>query len=158
MGVHGARSTDWLVDPAPLLLRLAGGDIRKANERARLALRTGKPGGRVPQHPDLLTQLSFGTWRFLLPDRDPGRQLLWHNALHHAFPQLVVTPSQLVTQVDGIHKLRNRVAHLEPLLRSGIVERQFKAIRSVLTAVDPHVEHWLVSRQRLTTVLRLRPA
>jgi hypothetical protein len=36
----------------------------------------------VPGHPDVLAQLSFGTWRFLLPSNDPGRELLWNQAIN----------------------------------------------------------------------------
>jgi hypothetical protein len=152
-----AHALDWLMDPAPLLIRLAGADIAQAANRAHAALRTGKPGGRVPGHPDVLTQLSFGTWRFLLPSNDPGRELLWNQALNAAFPHLDVPPTRLVKQVDGVYRLRNRVAHLEPLLRSGAVQDQIKAMRAVLSAINPEIENWFTSRQRGTTVLKARP-
>jgi len=35
----------------------------------------------------------------------------------------------LVRKADGIHMLRNRVAHLEPLLRSGVVHQEFTDMR-----------------------------
>lgn len=151
---HGA---DWLMDPSHLLIRLAGSDIAKAADRARTALRTGKPGGRVPGHPDVVAQLMFGTWRFLLPSKDPGRQLLWSQALSKGFPYLMVKPANLVQRIDGIYRLRNRVAHLEPLLRSGLVHNEIKAIRGVLRAIDPTIEGWFTSRQRVTATLRARP-
>jgi hypothetical protein len=152
-----AHSADWLMDTSHLLARLAGKDIDKATRRARAALRTGRPGGRVPGHPDVLAQLSFGTWRFLLPSKDPGRQLLWSQALSRAFPYLTGKHAQLVEQVDGIYRLRNRVAHLEPLLRTGVVQNQVTAMRAVLSSIDPTVETWFTSRQRVTAVLRARP-
>ena len=148
---------DWLMEPARLLTRLAGGDITKAVDRARNASRKGKPGGRVPGHPDVLAQLSFGTWRFLLPSRDPGRLLLWRQALASSFPHLTVRPAALVQQVDSIYRLRNRVAHLEPLLRSGLVQNEIKAMRAVLLAIDPTVEAWFTSHQRVTAILKVRP-
>jgi hypothetical protein len=151
------HSADWLMDPAHLLIRLAGSDITKAADRARTALRTGRPGGRVPGHPDVLAQLTFGTWRFLLPSRDPGRQLLWRQALSKSFPHLTVKPANLVQQIDGIYRLRNRVAHLEPLLRSGLVHSEITAIPVVLRAIDPTIEAWFTSRQRVTATLRARP-
>ena len=122
-----AHSSDWLMDPTHLLVRLAGSDITKAEGRARTALRAGKPGGRMPGHPDVLAQLTFGTWRFLLPSKDPGRQLLWTQALVLGFPGLTITSAALVRKIDGIYRLRNRVAHLEPLLRSGLVHNELTA-------------------------------
>ena len=148
------HSSDWLMDPARLLHRLVGDDIRKATRRAQVARRgTGTP----PGHPDILAQLSFGTWRFLLPDKDPGRQLLWNKTLAAAFPKLAGAPSDLVDHVDHIYKLRNRVAHLEPILNSGIVADRLGRMGTVLLAIDPALEAWFVSRQRVTATLRTRP-
>lgn len=152
------HSTDWLMDPSHLLRRLAGRDIDNAADHARKALKTGNRRGRSPRHPDVLAQLSFGTWRFLLPDNDPGRLLLWTDALHRAFPHLTITPSQLVAQVAGLHRLRNRVAHLEPLLQPDLLEEEFKAMLGVLSAIDPVMATWFTSLQRVTITLRARPS
>jgi len=48
----------------------------------------------------------------LLPDRDAGKQRLWNDALHAAFPGIQGDPRQLVQRIDGIYRLRNRVAHV----------------------------------------------
>jgi hypothetical protein len=151
-GSQQAHSSDWLLDPSHILRRLAGDDIDRATEHARRALR-----GRLPSHADVLAQLTLGTWRFLLPDRDAGKQLLWTDALSNAFPHLVGTPRDLVNQVDSVYRIRNRVAHLEPLLRSGLVRDSFVAMRSVLGAVDHHLSDFLNSRQRITPILKARP-
>ncbi|GAA1836256.1 Abi family protein [Nocardioides hankookensis] len=151
-GLPHAR--DWLMDPSRLLKRLLRDDLEKATKRATTALRGS---GRAPGHPDVLTQLTFGTWRFLLPDRDPGRRLLWDQALRHGFPHLSVQPRDLVAQVDGVYRLRNRVAHLEPLLAQGAVRAEYNAMRHVLAAIDPTIEQWFTSRQRITAALRARP-
>lgn len=150
------RDRDWLLDPAPLLRRLVREqELTKARQRAEQAIRHHR---RPVAHADLLAQLSFGTWRPLLPDRDPGRQRLWNDALHAAFPHLNRTPRELVKSVHGIYQLRNRVAHLEPLLRSGNVRTQFTNMRTVLSEIKPAVEQWFVSNQRITTALRARPS
>ena len=156
-GSGSAHSADWLMDPAPLLVRLAGRDIREATSRAQRAVRSGQPQGRAAIHADVLAQLSLGTWRYLLPDKDPGRQRLWSDALSHAFPNLTGTGRDLTRQVAGIHQIRNRVAHLEPLLRSGMARRELNAMRAVLAAIDPLAEQWFTSQQRVATILRARP-
>jgi hypothetical protein len=148
------HSTDWLMDPSHLLQRLAGRDIGKATTRAQSALRAQ---GTTPGHPDVLAQINFGTWRFLLPDNDPGRQLLWRAALNTAFPYIQGTERDLVDDVDNIYKLRNRVAHLEPLLNSGMVANRFRRMRTVLLSIDPHIEQWFISRQRVTSSLAAKP-
>jgi hypothetical protein len=153
-GTGRSHGTDWLMDPSHLLQRLARKDIDKASGRARSALRSS---GRTPGHPDILAQLSFGTWRYLLPSNDPGRQRLWRDALHLAFPLLAGPPATLVAHVDAAYKLRNRVAHLEPLLRPGMVRSELTAMREVLKTIDPVCEQWFTSRQRVTSTLRARP-
>lgn len=153
-----AHGTDWLLDPAHLLGRLAGDDIRKATRFATRALRTVANPDPQPVHGDVLAQPSFATWRYLLPDRDPGRQRLWHDAVHAAFPHLARPVPDLVDSVEHIYRLRNRVAHLEPLLHTATVSRQLAGMRKVLAEIDPHAEQWLTSRQRVSTVLRQRPS
>lgn len=156
--VSGRRHhRDWLSDPSHLLRRLTRGDVSTAVSRAERALHTQRQGRRALVHGDVVAQINLGTWRFLLPDRDPGRQRLWTDSLSAAFPHLVGTPAELVARVDQIYKLRNRVAHLEPLLISPTLEIRFRQLRAVLASISPEVESWFVSRQRMTSVLRSRP-
>lgn len=137
--------------------RVVGPNITKATEQARFAPRGPRHRTRVVGHPDIVDQLTFGTWRFLLPDRDPGLQCLWADSAHAAFPHLPDEPATLVFKVDGIYRLRTRVAQLEPLLRSGMVRNEVNDIRWVLAAMDPNLEEWFTSRQRVTNLLRQRP-
>lgn len=148
-------SSEWLLDPAPLLRRLVrSAELAKAHSRASSAIR-GK--GRTVCHGDLLAQLSFGTWRFLLPDSDPGRQYLWRASLSRAFPHLARTSRDLVDSVDGIYRLRNRVAHLEPLLRVPAVRQQIANMHRVLGEIDPDVAHWYSATERASDLLLSRP-
>ncbi|MET4224549.1 hypothetical protein [Oerskovia enterophila] len=151
---------DWLMDPAPLLTRLTRGDIDTATTRAATAskYRKGSGRGRPVQHGDVLAQLSLGTWWFLLPSRnDAGRQLLWKEALEGSFPHLTRKPEYLVSAVEGVYRIRNRVAHLEPLLNTGDVRRQVTNVREVLGEIDPALEQWAMGWQRVTTMLSTRP-
>lgn len=151
----GFRNRDWLLDPAPLLRRLVREqELGKARQRAEQAIRRHR---RPVAHADLLAQLSFGTWRFLLPDRDPGRQRLWNDALRFAFPHLNHPSRGLVDSVHSVYQLRNRVAHLEPLLRSGQIRAQYVNMRIILSAIDPAADQWFTANQRVTSVLRARP-
>ncbi|MDR3202138.1 MAG: hypothetical protein LBT54_03260, partial [Bifidobacteriaceae bacterium] len=149
-----SHNPDWLIDPAPLLSRLLQADLAKATQRAQLATRTH---GRVPAHHDILAQLSFGAWRFLLPNANPGRQYLWNHALTRAFPHLARPVNDFVADIDSLYRLRNRVAHLESVLDIRFANRHFRAMRRVLGEVDPRVEEWFTSQQRITTVLKNRP-
>ncbi len=152
-----SHSSDWLLDPSHLLQRLLGKDIEKAIANASRAVARKGRARRLPNHNDVLAQLSFGTWRYLMPDKDAGRRLLWRDAISFAFPHLESAGEELTRRVRGVHQLRNRIAHLEPLLQSGFVETEFANMRFILAGIDPEVETWMVSRQRVTSILRQQP-
>lgn len=154
----GFHSPDWLLDPAPLLIRLTrnGQDIRKARDHATASARSWQPS-RAVAHSDVLAQVPLGTWRYLLPNKDAGRQRLWNEALRDAFPKLATAPRSLTAKVHDIHLLRNRVAHLEPLIRTGVVRNRLTDVLHVLRAVDTVPEQWASGQQRVTTVLKARP-
>lgn len=151
------HSSEWVLDPSHLLQRLLASDLNAARRRARVAVKAGEPGGRSVTHDDVVAQLTFGTWRYLLPGTDPGRQLLWNKSLCQAFPYLALPPQDLVSKIDGIYRLRNRVAHLEPVLRGDLVRDQYNNMRDVLEAIDPALKDWFISNQRVTRTLRTRP-
>ena len=138
---------DWLLAPARLLQRLLRNDLAKA-----AAITSGARRAQ-PTHDDLLTHLTLGTWRYLLPDADPGKQYLWRAALSGAFPYLVGQPRRLTEAVTGIWLLRNRVAHLEPLTKTSALRRQVRNMRFVLRSIDPALELWLDAASRLPAVL-----
>lgn len=151
------HSDEWLLDPSALLLRLVGRDLHEATKRSSKSTRRRPAGQRSPLHADLVAAMSMGTWRFLLPGRkDAGKQLLWDEALHEAFPNLRRTPQQLEGAVDGVYRMRNRVAHLEPLIDSR-VEAQLVNMRTVIGAIDPELLSWFSSTERISVVLRQRP-
>lgn len=147
---------EWLVNPAPLLNRLLGSSWEKTRTRVARQSRTS-PRAAVQMHADIVAQLPFSAWRFLLPDKDPGRRLLWEQATRWAFPGWENDSLALTKDVAGLVMLRNRVAHLEPIIRPGYVERQLSGMRRVVGAIDPAAEVWLVTQQRITTVLKGRP-
>jgi hypothetical protein len=112
---------------------------------------------RTPGHDDYVAQSTFGTWRFMLPDSDPGRQRLWQDAVRFAFPNLSRPESDLTDDIVAIYALRNRVAHMEPLLGTMIVRDCLKAMVQVLGEIDPKAEAWFTSGQRVSSLLSARP-
>ena len=149
------HAAEWLIDPSALLTRILRDDLGKAAFRAEAATRAL---GRDLGHDDILAQLTFGSWRYMLPNRGAPKQALWREALHQAFPRLARPETRLVADIDGLHRLRNRVAHLEPILDSGRIRGHYLAIRQVLRDIDHRAEEWFVSQQRITPCLRDRPA
>lgn len=95
--------------------------------------------------------------RFLLSGRnDRGKQLLWDEALGHAFPYLRRPVHELERAVDGVYRLRNRVAHLEPLTNSSI-PAQLANMRTVIGAIDQDLLSWFASVEKIGATLKVRP-
>ncbi|MFJ2665044.1 hypothetical protein ACIO14_11890 [Nocardia fluminea] len=162
---HGA---DWLIDPARPLNSLTRGSRRTATQHA-----TEADGNRDSKHPrkgavithdDVLAQITFGVWPKLLPTPNAGdasyrgRQVLWRDALRHAFPHAVNDPHGLVVadRASRLHGLRNRVSHMEPLLDVNITARHNDALR-LLGAISPEVCDWCAGFSRVVEVRRKCP-
>ena len=158
-----ARSTDWLVDTPPLLVRVVKRQkIEEATQRAQRHItrrRVNPSATSVPSHSDILAQLSFGTWRFILKAPggrrpDPGSVLLWRDVFPASFPHLSRTPRELVEDVKRIYDARNRVAHLEPLLDQLQIGAVRDAVDRVLSDIDPLLSTWFSSQERMTEMLK----
>lgn len=152
------HSSDWLLDPSALLLRIAGRDIPDARRRALKSTTRRPQGQREPLHEDILAAMSLGTWRFILPGRhDAGKQRLWDEAPCKAFPHLRRTPLELERAVEGVYHLRNRIAHLEPIINSN-APAQLVNMRTVIGSIDPQLLSWFTSTERISTSLTARPS
>jgi hypothetical protein len=100
------RQGQWYDDPARELDQHARDDVGKAIRRIK--------AGASPPEGKVVAELSFGFWRFLLAKRYTAG--LWP-ALRPAFPFLASSDRlQLEAPVERVHKLRNRVAHHEPVI------------------------------------------
>ncbi|WP_144723477.1 hypothetical protein [Cellulosimicrobium sp. TH-20] len=152
---------DWLLDPHHSLKQLLGKDLPTSLERARKAVnRAGRPAPSLC-HDDVVAQLTLGTWRFLLPAKNlrksPSKADLWNNGLKDAFPHLARSHSDLVDDLDKIHRFRNRVAHLEPIFGTGHANSAYAAMCRVTSDLDPGMRSWLDKQSRVDEVLRRAP-
>lgn len=169
--------TNWVEYPAPPLegilnprgrgRRPPKSTYRSAFDRARADSSFRDPShprrGARPNHDDIVAHISFGTWVKLLPNkRDPRGQIgpgpqrgLWNNALCRSFPH---QPDPLVIShwATRLHHLRNRIAHVEPLLGTDVISYHRSAAR-LLRAVDPAVGDWYSGISRVPAVYRQRP-
>lgn len=145
------HSADWLLDPSHLVRRLVQADVL---ERARTrAARVAERKRRPLEHSDVLAQLSLGTWRYLLPDRDPGRRRLWEDALVHAFPASRRPVAALVRDVHRVLEVRNRIAHLEPLLDVRSTERAIAGGRRIVADIEEAVCDWPLSAAEIRDLI-----
>ncbi|HWJ08027.1 MAG TPA: hypothetical protein VNS46_01540 [Nocardioides sp.] len=80
--------------------------------RKAVAIALAQAGGTAAPHGKIVAELPFGFWWSLLADEYNRR--LWQPALRHAF-EGQVRRRKLHTELDDLRRLRNRIAHHEPI-------------------------------------------
>jgi hypothetical protein len=147
---HAARyrTGHWYDDPSGVLEAHRARDIADARGRLQRQNKAETPGG-------LVTELSFGFWRFLLTSRyEPS---LWTPALRHAFPALRPARRHTVyVPVNELVRLRNRVAHHEPIYNRPLLTLHGDLLR-VAGYVDQDLASWIRTFSRLPALLPIRP-
>lgn len=141
---HGQSPGEWYDDPHGVLSPIAHDDIDHARERVR---RLGRPEtpGRV------VAELNFGFWKFLLAKR--YETTLWTPCLRHAFPNLTPQNRSIVFDtLDDLHRLRNRVAHHEPIHQRNL-SKDMLAIYRLLEWIDADVRQWAITLSRVQAAL-----
>ena len=105
-------------------------------QKAQSALnREGKPlgPGRI------VAELSFGFWTGLTGPRYGD---LWKNHLVKIFPRRPVQRAEVQMRLNSIRKLRNRIAHHEPIL-SRPLQRDANQIFDTLSWMSPITARWV---------------
>jgi hypothetical protein len=134
--LHRSRGYDgsWFDDPFGLLDARRRADIDEARVHLR---RDGHPATQDR----LITQMSFGFWRYLLATHN--EHTLWVPALHKAFPHAPTRHRRYVSgRVERLHYLRNRIAHHEPLFKRRL-SRDVEEAHEVVEAICPTSANWL---------------
>lgn len=166
-------ATSWLLDePAAPLRSLSAAKRKDALRRAKKQA-TARPAdhrryNQPVSHDDVLAQIMFGMWRDLLPNHLPdanpetrenhNRMRLWDEALRNAFPNAKDPDGQLTFwRVAHLHRLRNRVSHVEPLLDMD-VRAHIQEAFDLVTSINPTVAQWLTGTSQVSAVLRRKPA
>lgn len=143
--VKQGSSEYWAVSTPNMLAAALGvehGEIARATDKASKALRGSQ---RAPQHDDIIAQMSFGTWRYLLPGKKPhtAKDKLWEDCLVQAFPNKSphTRRETLTDWVSMAYDLRNRVAHHEPIFQNDLRGKR-RAIKDVIDAVSRDARKW----------------
>ncbi|MBD8660499.1 Abi family protein [Frigoribacterium sp. CFBP 8754] len=154
--VKQGEDAGWTLTPAPMLKGCFydnAKDLREAKSKADRAV----SGGRPVVHDDVLAQMSFGAWRYLLPPRGThhAKQRIWDDALVNAFPNKSAhTPVTSLASWLGIaYDFRNRVAHHEPVYHLDLQAKR-RAMADIVDAVSRDAKKWFVSQDVLATDIR----
>jgi len=166
--LHHALSSDvghpdWLHDGHPLpfpavpSLSLTG-PMNKMLAGARMNAGTGAPVGKV------IAELTLGFWVNLVSNHFDE---LWRRSLYRAFPGATVRRQIIHWRLDTIRRLRNRIAHHEPILTSrdqvvtGFARQPFMALPEMLQCLEwisPPTATWLRATSRYDQAVKLLAA
>lgn len=119
------------------------------------ALKKVTAQNREPTLSAVIPELSFGFWRFLLTKRYGA--MFWSPVLQYAFPEVRHGAERaLFDRVGRLHRLRNRIAHHEPIFGRRL-DLDHRDCLLVLGAVCPVTAKWAEGISRIPEVLANTP-
>lgn len=109
----------------------------------------------------VISELKFVFWQKLLTSRFAQR--LWNTDIFLAFPNAAGAGlstanvrQNIYDDLENIRKLRNRIAHHEPIITRPL-EDDFSRIKRVVAYKNTDTLDWLQRNQTLLPLLTLRP-
>lgn len=100
----------------------------------------------------VVSELNFGSWVALLAPRYDAA--LWRRGLRTAFPNRPkgTERKEIHKSLNALRRLRNRVAHHEPILHRNL-QRDYELIGRILNWTCPHTAQWVMRQSRFLSVL-----
>lgn len=121
-------------------------DIATARHRATA-------GGRPEAAGRVVAELPMGFWRFLLASR--YERTLWRTCLHKAFPGQGRRRA-VSDKLAGLHQLRNRIAHHEPVHNRPLAALHADALE-IADWVCPTTGTWISAQSAVIGLLARKP-
>lgn len=109
------------------------------------------------RHTDkVIPELNFVFWQKMLTARFD--QELWQKHFYQAFPNMPLNDfkaqrQNLHDKVEKIRKLRNRIAHHEPIFDRNL-QQDFTTIEQLVRARCTHTADWMVNHQNVTQLIK----
>ena len=133
-------------------------ELSKAEDRTKKA---------VPSTPDIIAASDFNLWRELCKPAYAG--VFWGKRLPMAFPHIALPGKErevlfeIHRRVDLLLKLRNRIAHHEPIIGSnwepiGVkLKDRHRDAAEILRWMSPEVAAWVADRDQFWAAMRNLP-
>ncbi|MCH4991750.1 hypothetical protein I1A40_06805 [Pectobacterium brasiliense] len=109
----------------------------------------------------VIPELKFVFWQKMLTGRFDTR--LWNNHILTAFPHAVAQGlsaaqlrQNLYNDLETVRKLRNRIAHHEPIINRNLLD-DFATIKRIIAYRCEHSVEWMQNNQMLLPLLTLKP-
>lgn len=140
----------------PAWQKAANGVRYDANKTTRKLLAdavraAGGVAGTLPPPGKVIAELPFGFWRYLSVKRHDQR--LWIPYLHKAFRPGVARRDE---PIKRLHRLRNRVAHHEPLLNIDLLAR-CDDVLTLAGLILPELRSYIAATSSCPKLLAQRP-
>lgn len=150
---HWALTGDTVFAP---VYRTRGRRRVDVNEKPRDSLRhaIANAGGPTAPPGKIVAELMFGFWRYL--SSAAHEKTLWVPALHRAFPPGTDRAAHVDGPVGRLHALRNRVAHHEPLLTTGVTGRLADML-GLAARLDAQLGQYLQGTSTVANLLATQP-
>lgn len=136
-------STNWWLNEN-LLLR---------SEKLKIAALGDKNGTPFTQD-EIITRLTLRFWASLLSKK--YHQRLWQAGLEDAFPNFQGKRREIHIKLERLRKLRNRIAHHEPIIDREI-NLDVNLIVEVCGTLDQRIESWIGADKRVSKILARYP-
>ncbi|MDO5746675.1 MAG: Abi family protein [Actinomycetaceae bacterium] len=126
-----------------------------------------KKRGRVATPDQVIAELSFDNWRFLLTPRH--EVTIWKalvNLDNGGMPHYRSrNRADFESDVELIRELRNRASHQEPLILEAApttaetkrLDAYAAALKNTAARIDPDAAQWIIANSRVKAIRKLRP-
>lgn len=110
--------------------------------------------GIVADHGRVIAELNWGFWTGILAKR---YEELWRAHLRKAFSAPgALTRNAVYVPLDDLRRLRNRIAHHEPIFGRNIAA-DHRAILDLIALISPVTADWVESQSQVVETLAARP-
>ena len=92
---------------------------------------------------DIIAHLNYGFWVNLC--NRPYEKELWIRALYKCFPYLGQKPNRddIRRRLSRTHTLRNKIAHLEPIIKNEeLLIQEYRNASELLYSISPDTQEW----------------
>jgi hypothetical protein len=151
------RSVDWTRSATTLfapLIRNRNGHRVDINTQHREQLLTASARVRPTDPPGkIIAELPFGFWRYL--SSAAHEKTVWVRYLHRAFPPGTDRKRDVDNVAAALNRLRNRVAHHEPLIDEDLIAASTRIIR-LATLLNNSLGRYVAATSTVAPLVRER--
>ena len=115
---------------------------------------------RMPTTGKIVAELRFAFWEKLFTAGQDSR--LWDAHFHAAFPgaptavPIATARATMFSNLNNIRKLRNRIAHHEPIFTRNIAA-EYQTIHDMIAWRNPIAAAWMDKKQTVTQLMAVMP-